>query len=92
MHWSEDTYWTEALDRYQVRRDSGTRTITLDLDAIEQAVFNSDGPAYRLMHAMASVIEHEGMDGYRGAPRLVLAMLIQLSELPADERNLRKAD
>jgi len=37
-----------------------------------------DSPAYRLMEAMVSVKEHEGMDNYRGAPRLVLALLERL--------------
>jgi hypothetical protein len=32
------------------------------------------------MEAMLSVHEHEGMDGYRGAPRIVLALLQILSE------------
>ena len=81
MHWSEDAYWTEALQRYHTARESGTRTITVDLDAVEHSVFDGDGPAYRTMDAMVSVLEHEGMDGCRGAPRVILALLMHLSEL-----------
>jgi len=40
-----------------------------------------DSPAYRLMEAMVSVKEHEGWEGYRGAPRLVLALLERLDEI-----------
>jgi hypothetical protein len=57
------------------------RRIILDLDAIERALFEADSPAYRLMEAMVSVKEHEGWDGYRGAPRLVLALLERLDEI-----------
>jgi hypothetical protein len=57
------------------------RRITLDLDAIERALFDGDSPAYRLMEAMVSVKEHEGWEGYRGAPRLILALLERLDEI-----------
>jgi hypothetical protein len=40
-----------------------------------------DSPVYRLMEAMVSVKECEGMDGYRGAPHLVLALLERLDEI-----------
>jgi hypothetical protein len=69
-HGADDPYWVEA----SVRR----RRITLDLDAIEGTLFGGDSPAYRLMEAMIPVKEHEGMDNYRGAPRLVLALLERL--------------
>lgn len=61
-------------------RDAGEQTITLNIKAIEEVISNGDGPAYRLMKAMASVIEHEGHEGYRGAPRLTLALLKILEE------------
>lgn len=80
-HWAEDSYWTEALDRFFKAKEAGQRVITLDLDAIEEAIFTGDGPAYRLVAAMASVKEHEGWDGMRGAPRLVLALLQILTEV-----------
>ncbi|MBB4620118.1 hypothetical protein [Sphingomonas abaci] len=79
-YWAEDPYWVEALERFVQAREAGTQIITIDLNAIEESLFNGDGPAYRLMEAMASVQEHEGYDGYRGAPRLVLALLQHLKE------------
>jgi hypothetical protein len=57
------------------------RWISLDLDAVERALFEADGPAYRLMEAMVSVKEREGWDGYRGAPRLVLVLLERVDEI-----------
>lgn len=83
--WADDPYWTEALDGFYADRDTGTKTITLDINAVEEAIVNGDGPAYRLMRAMASVIEHEGMDGCRGAPRLTLALLQILKGLPTTD-------
>lgn len=80
MHWAEDRYWLDALARYQTLREGGTGSITLDLAAIEQVAFDGDGPAYRCLQAMGSVLEHEGDDGYRGAPRLVFALLMRLAE------------
>ncbi|RYF21712.1 MAG: hypothetical protein EOO77_05530 [Oxalobacteraceae bacterium] len=79
-YWAEDPYWTEALDRFSTAKEAGHRAITLNLDMVEEAVFNGDGPAYRLIDAMASVKEHEGWDSFRGAPRLVLAVLQLLKE------------
>lgn len=79
-YWAEDPYWIEALDRFLTAKETGQRTITLNLDMVEEAVFNGDGPAYKLIDAMASVKEHEGWDGFRGAPRLVLAVLQLLKE------------
>ena len=79
-YWAEDPYWIEALERFLTAKETGQRTITLNLDMVEEAVFNGDGPAYKLIDAMASVKEHEGWDGFRGAPRLVLAVLQLLKE------------
>ena len=82
-HWANDPYWTEALDRY-VRRRKRRRKITIDIDRMEALIYRGDiSPAYRLMDAMCSVRECEGGEGYRGAPRLVLALLQLLSEVDA---------
>lgn len=86
MHWSENKFWLEATDRYQQARKNGLKKITIDLDEVEKIAYDGDGPAYSLMDAMRSVIEYEGMDGYRGAPRIMLALLFHVSEL-GDRRN-----
>jgi hypothetical protein len=80
-YWAEDTYWTEALEKLHQLREEGHTTISLDLAAIENTACHEDGPAYRLMRAMLSVQEREGWDGYRGAPRVMLALLVRLAEL-----------
>lgn len=78
QHWSENPYWTDALDAYTNLRIRGQRTISLDLDKLEEFIFNGESPAYQLIQGMRSVEEHEACDGYRGAPRLVLALLAHL--------------
>lgn len=78
-HWSSDPYWNKALEAYYKLRDSGVKTLSLDIEQIEAQLFDGDSPAYRLVSAMQSVIEHEGSNGHRGAPRLVLALLTVLS-------------
>lgn len=83
-HWSEDAYWVDALEAYQEERIRGRSRIVLDLDAIEAEIHADSGPAYRLLRAMESVWTMEGMDGMRGAPRLVLALLERLDELSRD--------
>jgi len=80
-HWSEDPYWTEALERYQILQKNGRKQLVIDLDALHEVIFRGDSPAYRAIDAMLSVQEHEGWDGMRGAPRVVLAILQILSEL-----------
>lgn len=80
LHWSSDTYWTNALEQYYKIRDGGASTLKIDLHALEEKIFDGDSPAYRMVEAMCSVKEHEGWDGYRGAPRLVLALLALLNE------------
>lgn len=79
--WADDPYWVDALDRFVAMRDAGAKTITIDINAVEEAIFNGDGPAYRLLYAMESVMKLEGEDGFRGAPRLTLALLQILKEL-----------
>ncbi|MDD5462647.1 MAG: hypothetical protein PHG00_13610 [Methylococcales bacterium] len=78
--WGNDPYWTDALDNISQAREDGGRFVTIDLAKLEDVIYKSDGPAYRLLEAMKSVDEHEGYDGYRGAPRLVLALLWRLQE------------
>jgi hypothetical protein len=83
-HWADDPYWTEPLERYVSRRRR-RRKIVIDIHRMEAVIYRGDiSPAYRLMDAMCSVREHEGAEGYRGAPRLVLALIQLLSEI--DER------
>jgi hypothetical protein len=80
-HWARDQYWQEALEAFSKFKDSGENKIVLDLNAIQQVVYNGDGPAYKLMEAMVSVWEKEGMEGHRGAPRVMLGLLMRLKEL-----------
>ena len=79
-HWSEDRYWTDGLDSYVKYRNDGNKTLTLDIPSIEAVAFQCDGPAYRLEKAMESVTTLED-DGGKGAPRLMLALLMRLQEL-----------
>ena len=80
-YWANDSYWTAALQTFSDLRDGGRTHLTLDLGRVERELFDGNSPAYRLLDAMASVTLHEGWDGCRGAPRLVLALLQRLSEL-----------
>ena len=80
-HWAEDPYWTDALTKYYELRDKGKKQIILDREKLSDMVFDGDGPAYKLMEAMVSVWQREGMDGFRGAPRVLLALLVHLEEL-----------
>lgn len=79
-HWSSDTYWTDALNKYKNIRVSGESILKIDLHTLNEMIFDGDSPAYKMIEAMCSVKEHEGWDGYRGAPRLVLALLALLNE------------
>lgn len=79
-HWAEDPYWVGAADRFYEHRKEGAKQLVIDLDAIDETLYDGDSPAYRLLEAMLSVHQHEGMGGFRGAPRLVLALLQILSE------------
>lgn len=85
-HWSEDRYWTDALDRYMQLREAGQKQITIDLEQLERTIFDGDSAAYRILTAMLSVAEHEGQDGLRGAPRLVLALLAVLEKRDSDNQ------
>lgn len=77
-HWSDDPYWTDALERFYTLRNA-QETVTLDLASLESTVFDASGPAYPLMEAMCSVKHHEGHDGFRGAPRLTLGLIALLA-------------
>jgi len=78
-HWSDDPYWTDALERFYALHNA-QETVTLDLASLESTVFDESGPAYSLMSAMCSVKCHEGHDGFRGAPRLTLGLIALLAE------------
>ena len=77
-NWSDDRYWTEALEQFDRLRKTGS--VELDLFAIQDAAFQENGPAFKLMEAMVSVWQTEATDGYRGASRVLLAMLVRLQE------------
>lgn len=79
--WGGQRYWVESLESISKALEDGGRTVTIDLKKIEHCLFEGDSPAYKLLDAMKSVIEHEGYDGYKGAPRLVMALLWRLQEL-----------
>ena len=83
-HWSEDCFWVEAMGKYHKIINSGKTEINLNLDDIEKIIFDGGSPAYKLMHAMHSVHELERHDGYRGAPRLALALLLTLMDLTSN--------
>jgi hypothetical protein len=80
-HWSEDRYWTDALEEYYQLREGSQRELMLDLKAIESVIYDGEGPAYKAMEAMVSVWQQEGYEGYRGAPRILLALLMRLDEI-----------
>lgn len=86
-HWSDDPYWKDALEAYYKLREDSQRELTLDIEAIEEVLFNGDSPAYRAMEAMVSVWQQEGYEGHRGAPRVLLALLMRLDEFIQERKN-----
>lgn len=80
-YWAEDRYWLDALDRYVELRRQGQSKLVLDLDILDAEIFSGDSPAYRAMEALTSVWQQEGMEGCKGAPRVVLALSLLLSEM-----------
>jgi hypothetical protein len=80
-HWGKQPYWTDALDEISKAMESGGRLVTIDVEGISQSLYDGDSPAYKLLEAMRSVSDHECLDGYEGAPRLVLALLWKLQEM-----------
>ncbi|BEU85286.1 hypothetical protein DAECLI1_35950 [Escherichia coli] len=79
--WGRQPYWTDALHEISQVMQDGGRLVTIDVKRIGDQLFDVNGPAYRLLDAMSSVSEHEGYEGYKGAPRLVLALLWKLQEI-----------
>lgn len=69
------------LDNIEKLRREGNSVVTIDLTKIDDAMFNAEGPAYRLLEAMKLVLEHESYDGYRGAPRLIYVLLWELKQI-----------
>ncbi len=92
LPWGEDNYWTDAMETYHRLREDGKTQMILDLAATENVIFNGDGPAYRLMHAMVSVWQREGWEGYRGAPRVLMALLTRLEEISRGHAQSRDSD
>ena len=89
-HWSNDPYWAEALDKFfEIRDKEGRKSIELDLATISAGAYDEDSPAYKLMKAMVSVNEQEGMEGFRGAPRIMLALLVRLEEISKANKKRR---
>ena len=87
-YWADEKYWTDALKRFSRLEQKGDKEhFTIDLNELLKVVYNDDGPAYKLMEAMVSVREREGEDGYRGAPRVLLALLVRLEELSKKVHN-----
>lgn len=78
--WTEAPYWIEALEQlYKI--PPSNRTISINLQQLEETLYDDDGPAYQLLQAYASILnnEQERNHGYRGAPRVLLALLAKLS-------------
>ena len=80
-YWANDPYWIDALHKYGELKENGKRQIVIDLEKLTEVVYDGEGPAYKLMDAMVSVKEKDGMEGFRGAPRVLLALLLRLEEL-----------
>ena len=76
-NWTRDPYWQNGSDLLEELRKKDQK-IVIDLSALEKIVYDGDGPAYKLMEAMASIRDTEGDYGYRGAPRVLLALLANL--------------
>ena len=84
--WGSQPYWTDALHEMSQAMQDGGRLVTIDVKKIGDQLFMENGPAYKLLSAMNSVSEHEGYEGFKGAPRLVLALLWKLQEI-SEQRN-----
>lgn len=65
--------------------NGGKESFTIDVRAVNACAFAGDGPAYKLMNAMASVIRDGGCEGFKWAPRLMLALLPILEGLSKSE-------
>jgi hypothetical protein len=76
----------EALDDLALLQEQGKTILQIDLSAVSKSAFDDGGPAYRLLDAMLSVHEHEALDGFRGAPRIMLALLVRLAALSSVQK------
>ena len=85
-HWSSNPVLTGALDRFGERMQNGQHELTLDLREVQSYIYDGGSPAYELMEGMHSVWRDESMEGAKGAPRLVFALLQLLSEHSAANR------
>ena len=74
-YWAENPLWTSALERYYERRDSGIKTLHVDIAALEELLFSAESPAYEFMEAMCSVPALEGWAGRRGSPGFCLGLI-----------------
>jgi hypothetical protein len=87
-YWAEETYWSDALEKFHQLEQAGDKKhFSIDIKKLLEVAYDDTGPAYKLMEAMVSVHEREGEDGYRGAPRILLALLVRLEELSKQVRN-----
>ena len=76
--WTQDPYWQRGSELLEDLREKDGK-IVIDLSDLEKSVYNGDGPAYKLMEAMAGIRDTEGDSGFRGAPRVLLALLANLN-------------
>ncbi len=76
--WTQDPYWQRGTDLLEDLRENEEK-IVIDLSDLEKCVYDGDGPAYKLMEAMAGIRDTEGDSGFRGAPRVLLALLANLN-------------
>jgi hypothetical protein len=87
-YWAEETYWSDALEKFRRIEQAGDKKqFSIDLKELLEVIYDDTGPAYKLMEAMVSVHERESEDGYRGAPRVLLALLVRLEELSKKVHN-----
>jgi hypothetical protein len=81
-YWVEETYWSDALEQFNQLEQTGCKKqFNIDIKKLLEVIYDDTGPAYKLMEAMVSVHEREREDDYRGAPRVLLALLVRLEEL-----------
>ncbi len=76
--WFQDPYWLDAQKKRAAFEVIGQRKLVIDLDAVEKVAFREDGPAYKLMNTMHAIKESQE-EGYRSAPRVLLALIAQLA-------------
>lgn len=89
FEWYHDPFWIDAQKKADTFQVIGHRQLVIDLDAIEKIVYRGDGPAYKMMETMHAIKESQE-EGYRSAPRVLLALLAQLACIKTEGR--RSAD